>query len=350
MTPRARAEQFCRRFGLGAPVLMAPMAGSSPPGLATAVASAGGMSGLGALTMDGAGIAAWAAAFRAQSEGAFQINLWVPDPPPVITAAAVGRMRALLARRGAALGPVDDPGLPDFAAQCAAVVAVRPTAASSIMGLFAPEVVRALKRRGIAWFATVTSLAEARAAEAAGADALIVSGVEAGGHRGGFDPASAARQGGTLFALLPVIADATSLPLIAAGGIADGRGLAAALTLGASAAQVGTALLRAPEAGTPPAWADALARTLPEDTLITRAYSGRPARAIRNRWVEEVGEDALPYPAQRQAVAPLCARAVAEGDADAMQMWAGQAASLARAEPAAELVDRIRAEADALLR
>ena len=348
MTPRARADAFCRRFGLRVPILMGPMAGSSPPALAAAVAAAGGMGGCGALSMTPAAIAAWAAAVRARSGGPFQINNWGPDPAPALDPAAVARMRALLAAEGVEMGPTTAT-LPDFAAQCAAIVAARPAAASSIMGLFPADVVAALHGANIAWFATVTSVAEAQAAVSAGADALVVAGVEAGGHRGSFDPSDAARQGGTLFALLPLIADRVPVPLIAAGGIADGRGVAAALMLGASAVQVGTALLRTAEAGTPAVWADALARALPEDTVLTRAFSGRLARAIRNRWTEAVGEAALPYPAQRAAAAPLRARALAREDAGALQMWAGQAASLARAEPAATVVGRLWAEADALL-
>ena len=350
MTPRARAEEFCRRFGIGVPILMGPMAGSSPPALAAAVAAGGGMGGCGALLMDGDAIADWAASFRSRSNGAFQINTWVPDPEPAPDRTAVERMGALLASRGVAIGPVARSGLPDFEAQCDAIIAAGPTAASSIMGLFPPEVVSRFKRQGIAWFATVTSIAEAKAASTAGADALVVSGVEAGGHRGAFDPDAAARQGGTLFALLPIIADAVPLPLVAAGSIADGRGVAAALTLGASAAQIGTALLRTPEAGTPRPWADALARTLPEDTVLTRAYSGRLARAVRNDWTDEVGDQALPYPAQRQATLPLRARALDDGDPATMQMWAGQAASLARPEPAGDVVRRLWREADAILR
>jgi nitronate monooxygenase len=258
-------------------------------------------------------------------------------------------MRALLAERGVELGPVDASGLPDFAEQCAAIVEAKPHVASSIMGLYPPEVVAALKRQGTAWFATVTTLAEAEAAQAAGADAVVVSGVEAGGHRGSFDPAAAERQGGTLFALLPLVADALSVPVVAAGGIADGRGLAAALTLGASAVQVGTALLRTPEAGTAPAWSDAIAHAAPEDTVLTRAFSGRLARAVRNEWTETVGENALPYPVQRQATAHLRARAVERGDGSVMQMWAGQAARLSRAGPAADVVRRMWSETDGLL-
>lgn len=328
---------------------MGPMAGSSPPALAAAVANAGGMGACGALLMDNVAIADWVGSFRQSSSGAFQINTWVPDPTPTVDLAVLSRIDSLLADSGTQMGSVATSGLPDFAGQCDTIIAARPTVASSIMGLYPSDVVTRIHAAGIAWFAAVTSVAEARAAYEAGADILVVSGVEAGGHRGAFSPDVAGRQSGTLFALLPVIANAVPLPLVAAGGIADGRGVAAALTLGASAVQIGTALLRTPEAGTPALWADALAHTMPEDTVLTRAYSGRLARAVRNKWIETIGENAMPYPIQRQAVAPLRGRALATGDASIMQMWAGQAASLAREEPASNVVSRLWDEANALL-
>lgn len=349
LMPRSRARDFCERFGLRVPVLMGPMAGSSPPALAAAVASAGGLGACGATLMDAPAIAGWSAAFRACSDAPFQINIWIPGPKLPVEPAAVQRISALLAERGVDLGPANEAVPPNFADQCAAIVAARPRVASSIMGIYPLDIIAAFEREGIAWFANVTTLVEARAAEAAGADAVVVSGVEAGGHRGSFDPAAAERQSGTLFALLPIVADAVSIPVVAAGGIADGRGLAAALTLGASAVQIGTALLRAPEAETAAVWSDAIARALPEDTVLTRAFSGRLARAIRNRWTEAVGGDALLFPAQRHATVHLRSLATQSGDASIMQMWAGQAASLARADPAATVVDRLWREADALL-
>jgi nitronate monooxygenase len=186
-------------------------------------------------------------------------------------------------------------------------------------------------------------------AEAAGADAVVVSGAEAGGHRGAFRAEEATARTGTTFALVPQVADAVGVPVVAAGGIADGRGLAAALALGASAAQVGTALLRTPEAGTAKPWADALAVTRPEDTVLTRAFSGRLARAVRSAWTEAVGDDALPYPSQRHAMGPLRDKATREGDAGHMQMWAGQGAALARDEPAGAVVTTMWDEARAML-
>ncbi len=221
------------------------------------------------------------------------------------------------------------------------------------MGLFPPAFVERLKARGIAWFAAASTLAEAKAAERAGADAIVAQGMEAGGHRAAFDADRAEREQVGLVSLVPAVADAVSVPVIATGGIADGRGVAAALTLGASAVQIGTGFLRCPEAQIAPAWAEAIGRTAPEETTVSRAFSGRPGRSIATAYVRAASSDAAPapapYPVQRGLTAAMRAEATKAGDLERMQAWAGQSAALARAEPAAELVRRLWDQAQALL-
>jgi nitronate monooxygenase len=349
-----RTETFRRRFGLQVPILLAPMAGASAPSLSIAVANAGGLGACGALLMQPAEIAAWAAEVRAGSNGAFNLNLWIPDPPPQRDAAHEARLAAFLAAWGPNVPPdAGDAKTPDFAAQCEALLAAGSSIISSVMGLYPPAFVARMKARGVSWFANVSTVAEARAAEAAGADVIVAQGMEAGGHRGCFDARLAEHQMVGLFALLPAIVDAVRVPVVATGGIADGRGVAAALALGASAAQIGTGFLRCPEAKISAAWADALANTPPEGTTVGRVFSGRAARSIATEYVlAATAADApapAPYPVQRGLTAAMRSAAQKAGDIQRMQAWAGQAAGLAKAEPAGELVRRFWTEAQTLL-
>lgn len=338
---------FCDRYGLRMPILSAPMAGACPPALAVAVAGAGGMGAAG-MVLDGPErIAAWTAEFRAgSSSGALQLNLWIPDAPdPAPTDAAA----AFLARFGTPGGP--GPAVPVFAEQCDAVLAARPTAVSSIMGVFDAAYVERLHAAGVAWFATATTLDDALAAQEAGADAVVAQGMEAGGHRGTFDPATAEATSVGLFALVPRLVDGLDVPVIAAGGIADGRGVAAALALGASAVQVGTALLRTPEAAIAPEWAASLDGLAPEATVTTRVYTGRLARAAPTpyvmAWASPDAPPPAPYPQQRALVARM--RRGEPGGVDRANHWAGQSAALATTGPAGEVVTRMWREARDLL-
>lgn len=343
MTALQRAIRFASSLGSKLPVLMAPMSGASPVALAAAVAHAGGMGACGALTLAPQAIATWATKFRQVSQGPFQINLWVPDPAPLRDAVAESHQRMFLNAWGPEV-PTEaaETPLQDFEAQCSAVLEANPTAISSIMGLFPPHVVQAMKSRHILWFATATTVDEARAAQAAGADAIIAQGAEAGGHRGAFHAAAAETEAVGLFSLLPQICDAVTVPVIATGGISDGRTIAAALILGASAVQIGTGLLRTPEAGIHPAYAKRLGHTEAHDTRLTRAFSGRAGRAIRTRYVEAAAAadapTAAPYPIQRGLTTPMRQAAAAHSDAERMQMWAGQSARLAQVHPAATLL------------
>lgn len=350
----ARAKLFCEAIHIRIPLLMAPMAGACPPSLAIAIANAGGLGGCGALLMQPDRIRAWAADVRAGSNGGFQFNLWIPDPPPKRDIAAEAAVRRFLNDWGPEVPPeAGDATPPDFAAQCEALLEAGPAIISSIMGLYPEHFVKRMKANGIKWFATATTVGEAKAAENAGADAVIAQGMEAGGHRGAFDAMKAEASLVGLFSLVPAVADAVKIPVIATGGIADGRGVAAALLLGASAVQVGTAFLRCPEAKVSSAWADALGQTLPEQTMVTRSFSGRPGRSLATSYVRAASEPGAPlpapYPVQRGLTQKMREAAAQSSDIERMQAWAGQSAAMARAEPAGEVVRKLWDDAQALL-
>jgi nitronate monooxygenase len=352
-SPVARAETFAARLGIRLPILLAPMAGACAPSLSIAVANAGGMGACGALLMKPEEIAAWCAEFRQQSKGEFQINLWIPDPTPTRNAELERRQREYLAQWGPPVPESAAEGvLPDFEAQCQVLLEGQPKAISSIMGLYAAEFVAQMKNRGILWFATATTVAEAKAADAAGADAIIAQGAEAGGHRGAFHANEAEQRMVGLFALLPQVVDAVSVPVIATGGIADPRGVAAALVLGASAVMIGTGFLRSPEAKVNRTWADVLGRAEADETIITKAFTGRPGRGVANAYARAcAAPDApppAPYPMQRGLTRLMREAAAKAEDADRMQMWAGQAAKLARSAPASEVAIQLWDEASHL--
>ena len=351
----ARAEAFCASYRLRIPILLAPMAGACPPSLAVAVASAGGLGACGAITLQPAAIHAWASEFRnGCRDGPLQMNLWIPEAAPVRDAAVESAMRAFLEQWGPPLAA--DAGnftRPDFAAQCEALLEVGPAAISSIMGLYPEAFVERMKARGIRWIATVTTVAEARLAAAAGADAVVAQGMEAGGHRGAFDGSRAERELIGLSALLPAVVDTVDVPVIAAGGIADARAIAAALILGASAVAIGTAFLRCPEAQLPTAWADEIGRTLPEETMVTRTFSGRAGRSIATAFVRAAAAPGAPptgpYPIQAGLTLAMRTRALRTNSLDGLAAWAGQSAARAQARPAAEVARELWEGARALL-
>jgi nitronate monooxygenase len=350
----ARAKEFCDRFGLRAPILLAPMAGASAPSLSIAIANAGGLGSCGVLLMQPEEIRFWAKEVRNNSNGAFQLNIWIPDPKPTRDPNQEAQVREFLGKWVPVVpAEAGDAVPPNFKEQCDAMLEIAPPILSSVMGLYPAAFVNRMKERRITWFANISTVAEAKAAEAAGADVIVAQGSEAGGHRGCFEASAAeARQVG-LFSLLPAVVDAVKIPVVATGGIADARGVAAALTLGASAAQIGTGFLRCLEAKIATAWANALGRTAPEDTIVSRVFSGRAGRSIATDYVRAaVAPDApkpAPYPVQRGLTATMRAQAGKNGDIRRMQAWAGQSCALARAEPAGQVFEEIWNGARALL-
>lgn len=351
----SRADSFCRDYSLRVPILLAPMAGACPPLLSAAVANAGGLGACGALLMQPGAIEVWVADFRARSNAGFQLNLWIPDPPPSRSESTEAAMRSFLAQWGPEVPPgAADATPPDFSEQSNAVLNTRPNVISSIMGLYPAAFVERMHSQGTRWFATATTVTEAKLAEAAGADVIVAQGMEAGGHRGAFEAQSAEVELVGLFSLLPAIVDAVRVPVVATGGIGDSRGIAAALLLGASAVQIGTGFLRCPESNIPSAWADAIGHTLPEQTRLTRAFSGRVGRTIATKYVQAASASSAPkpapYPVQRALTQRMRDTAIREGDLERMQAWAGQSARLAPAKPASVLVRELWESAQALLR
>lgn len=354
MTVSQRIQSFCERFNLRIPILLAPMAGVSPTSLSIAVMQAGGMGACGTLLMQPDAILNWAKEVRGHTTGPFNLNLWIPDPAPPRDETHEAQLSEFLGRWGPALGPdAGNATPPDFSAQCAAMLEAKPAVISSVMGLYPPAFVQAMKAAGITWFANVSTVTEALAAEAAGAEVIVAQGMEAGGHRGCFDARLAEAQQVGLFALLPAIVDAVKVPVVATGGIADARGIAAAFALGASAVQIGSGFMRCPEAKLPAAWAEAMARTKPEETILTRAFSGRAGRSVLTDYIRATqANDApkpAPYPIQRSLTAAMREAAVKENDVQRMQAWAGQASYLAQAKPAGELLTTLWAQAQTLM-
>jgi|SRR5579863_1054708 len=327
------------------PIVQAPMAGGpSTPELAAAVSNAGGLGFVAAGYRSAQQLRADIEATRALSDRLFGVNLFLVNEAAIDEAAVAEYARALepeALRRGAKLGAprFDDDELD---AKLEVVRELRVPIVSFTFACPAPELVRSLQQNGIAVWVTVTEPEEATAAAQAGANVLVCQGVEAGGHRGTFADEDGRGELG-LLSLLSLTRAVTDLPMVASGGIADGAGLAAVLAAGAAAAQVGTAFLLCPEAGTSPPYRAALKQ--PGTTRLTRAFSGRRARGIVNDFMRAHDAQApSAYPQLHHLTSPLRAAARAAGDPDAINLWAGQAYALTQELPAAELVARLSAE------
>lgn len=336
---------FCQSWQLSLPLIQAPMAGGiTTPTLVAEVCNAGAMGALAAALLSPARIREAIAAIRARTGRPFLVNLFVQEPPaPAADTIEPARMRLAPFYRHFGLEPPRPTQWCEcFADQLDAVIEARPAWVSFTFGLVSAAVIERCHRAGIRVAGTATTVAEGLAWQAAGADAVCAQGIEAGGHRGGFDA-----EGGEIgtLALVPAMVDALSVPVFAAGGVMDGRGMAACLMLGAVAVQMGTAFLCCPESGAHPAWKQAILAAGDDPTRLTRAFSGRPARGLVNRFLREMAGQAVPaYPVQNALTAPLRQAAAAAGDADFLSLWAGQGVGLARALPAAALVATLARE------
>jgi nitronate monooxygenase len=336
---------FTERLNLQWPILQAPMGDLSTPALAAAVTNAGGLGGIGMWGFSAEDAARRVAGFRQQSGGSLNVNypLW-NDPGDLTNIGQPMRARLQKLYDAAGLGPVPEPkaSVSNVGPEHLAMLQdVKPEVVSFHFGLPAPEVVRSIKAAGIFVVSSATTVEEAKWLEANRVDAVIAQGTEAGGHRGTFSGVDVSRQSG-LMALLPQVVDAVRIPVIAAGGISDGRGIAAAFMLGASAVQLGTAFLRCAEANVHEAHRVGLRAAKDSSTVVTNMVSGRPARFIVNRLIDELSKgdaEPLPFPAQLSLTYPLGA----SGNPEVTVQFAGQSVALTREVPATELV-RLLAE------
>jgi len=331
-------------LGIRHPIIQGPFGGGlSSIALVAAVSEAGGLGSFGVHHLEPEAILQLARDIRKATDKPFALNLWVSDHDEgglVVTPEAFERALAPLRPYFAELGvPVPEcpgPAASKFAAQMDAVLEAAPPVFSFVYGVPDRDTLRACRRRGIVTVGTATTPDEAAALEAAGIDAVVATGFEAGGHRVSFLRSAEESLMGTM-SLVPQVVDRVRIPVIAAGGIADARGVRAALALGAGAAQVGTAFLACAESNASPAHRAALFTPAAHRTELTRVFTGRLARGIRNRLVAEVSEH-LPYPAQSWLVGTFRQAAMAQGRADLMSLWAGQSASLLQHRTAGELM------------
>src|SRR5712664_2542851 len=333
---------FTRRMGIQHPLALAPMAGGpSTPALCAAVSEAGGLGSLAGAYLEPPKLREEIRAVRAATSRPFAVNLFADE-------GVSANDRTLRAAQDATARYRTAPGIA-LREAFTVLLEERVPVFSFTFGIPPREMLESCRKAGILTMGTATTVAEARALEQAGVDFICAQGAEAGGHRGTFDRDAEPALIGTV-ALVPQIADAVRVPVIAAGGVMDGRGFAAALALGASAVSLGTAFLRCPEAGTSGPYRAALREARDDSTVITRAFSGRAARGLANRFTREMsGEPLAPFPVQNALTREIRAAATKAGDSGLLSLWAGQGAPMLREEPAREIVARIVREAEAVI-
>ena len=353
-----RFEKFASWAGVEHAIILAPMAGgTSTPALVAAVSNAGALGSMGAGYMTPAEIAQAIVEIRSLTDRPFAVNLFAGGSDGTGSRDSTEMLKTMAsfhARLGLPPPTIPSSSLPPFEGQVKAVLDARVPIFSFTFGILAAEITSRMKARGTKLVGTATTVAEARALHAAGVEAIVAQGSEAGAHRGTFLASCEDSLVGTM-ALVPQIADAVPLPVIASGGIMDGRGIVAAAALGASAVQMGTAFLLCPESGAAQAHRAAILSARDDATILTRAFSGRLARGISNSFAVSMKEherSILTYPAQNNLTRPMRTAAAKKGAAEYLSLWAGQAAPLARVMPAAELVRQLvkeSAEISALL-
>jgi nitronate monooxygenase len=346
MWPESRIS---RLFGIDVPIVQAPMAGETDrPELAAAVSNAGGLGSTGVAYLQPDSVRARILDIRRLTDRPFGVNLFALAPMDN-AAEKIARARDLLAPWRTRYGADDvppTPAMPDFDAQLAVVIEEKPAVLSFTFGCPTEQQVAAAKARGIVVAGTATTVPEAVAFAAVGVDVIVAQGAEAGAHRGSFLAPFAESLVG-LVALVPSILARVNLPVIAAGGIMNGAGIAAALMLGASGAQLGTAFLVTDESGASPSWKNAILGLDSDQTQVTRIFSGRPARGIRNammKHLEPYAEELPGFPAMNGLTRAIRSAAAKAGDSDAQSLWAGQGAPLARAMPAGALLRTLSSE------
>jgi nitronate monooxygenase len=336
-------------IGVDLPIVLGPMAGGpSTPALAAAVSNAGGLGFLGEGYASPDQIRADLRALKEATDRPFGVNLFVPDQVDVDPAQIKAALQVLAPyRRELGLGKqvVPERFAESFEDQLAAVLHEGVPVFTTTFGVLTPDVVESFRQRRTLVGATATTPREAEACVASGVDFVVAQGAEAGGHRGSFLQAPGDDLIG-LVALVPEVVDVTGLPVVAAGGIVDGRGVRAALGLGACAAQLGTTFLLCPEAGTSAPYREALRQAAADETVMTSAFSGRRARGIVNRLARDLAgrTDLPPYPIMNALTRDLRRVAAEHGDASLLSLWAGQGVRRVREFPAAQLVALIDAE------
>lgn len=344
-------------FGIEHPIVLAPMAGAMDWELAAVVADAGGLGSLPCAMLSPEQAREQVEKFRARTDKPLNLNFFCHKPPTPNNAREAAwreRLRPYYDELGVETNAPSPGGgrAPFDEAMCEVVVSLKPEVASFHFGLPEPKLLERVKRAGCKVVASATTAQEARWLEEHGADAVIAQGYEAGGHRGMFLTDDLAAQPGT-FALVPQVVDAVKVPVIAAGGIADARGITAAFALGACGVQIGTAFLHSPEAKISPMHRAALREARDDATVLTNVISGRPARGLLNRLLREVGpiSDVAPeFPLATPAIMPLRAAAEQQGSGEFSPLWSGQAGGLGEALPAAELTRKLADAAQARMR